>query len=315
MMASVWRRTYAALERMGVGNMRRLDALHALLWQTIRRPARGQPGNRAWPVTPGTYVLGDPRATVAVCTLTTVTLIRPMAALPGVAIAGVLRTANLGIEKIVRNIIANQYIRLLLVCGQESPLFHPGQSLCALWHNGVGEGNVILGARGYMPALTGLTTEMVAAFRRQVRLLDRIGEMDIAALSTEVRRLAENSHPGDSPTVPPVDTRTTGPADEGFAVLQPGGKREPLAYDPKGFFVITIDQSKACIIAHHYTPDAHPGHVMRGRSSEGMWLALIREGLVTQLSHAAYLGAELVKAETALRLGLTYEQDRPLASS
>lgn len=97
--------------------------------------------------------------------------------------------------------------------------------------------------------------------------------------------------------------------------LQPGGKRKPLAHDPKGFFVITIDRLKACIIAHHDTPDAHPGHVMRGRSSEGMWLALIREGLVTQLSRAAYLGAELVKAETALRLGLTYKQDRPVASS
>jgi hypothetical protein len=57
------------------------------------------------------------------------------------------------------------------------------------------------------------------------------------------------------------------------------GKREPLAHDPKGFFVITIDRSKACIIAQHDTPDAHPGYVMRGRSSEGMWLALMRKGL------------------------------------
>ena len=43
-----------------------------------------------------------------------------------------------------------------------------------------------------------------------------------------------------------------------------------------------------------------------------MLLGFIREGLVSELTHAGYLGAELAKAETALRLGLHYEQDRPL---
>jgi hypothetical protein len=45
-----------------------------------------------------------------------------------------------------------------------------------------------------------------------------------------------------------------------------------------------------------------------------MLLGLIRERLVSQLSHAGYLGAELAKAESALRLGLRYAQDRPLRS-
>src|SRR5690348_12506171 len=45
-----------------------------------------------------------------------------------------------------------------------------------------------------------------------------------------------------------------------------------------------------------------------------MLLGLLREGLVSQLSHAGYLGGELAKAEAALRLGsdVRYEQDRPL---
>ena len=33
---------------------------------------------------------------------------------------------------------------------------------------------------------------------------------------------------------------------------------------------------------------------------------------MTLLAHAAYLGRELAKAETALALGLEYDQDRPL---
>ena len=43
-----------------------------------------------------------------------------------------------------------------------------------------------------------------------------------------------------------------------------------------------------------------------------MLLGLLRDGLVTQLSHAGYLGEELAKAQTALQFGLRYDQDRLL---
>jgi hypothetical protein len=43
-----------------------------------------------------------------------------------------------------------------------------------------------------------------------------------------------------------------------------------------------------------------------------MLLGLPRDGLVTQLSHAGYLGEELAKAQIALQLGMRYDQDRPL---
>jgi len=51
---------------------------------------------------------------------------------------------------------------------------------------------------------------------------------------------------------------------------------------------------------------------MRGRNAEAILLGLLREGLISQMSHAGYLGAELAKAETALRLSLDFEQDQPL---
>jgi hypothetical protein len=54
---------------------------------------------------------------------------------------------------------------------------------------------------------------------------------------------------------------------------------------------------------------------MYGHSANSMLLGLLREGLVTQLSHAGYLGEQLAKAETALRLCLRYDQDRPLRPS
>lgn len=58
--------------------------------------------------------------------------------------------------------------------------------------------------------------------------------------------------------------------------------------------------------------DNTPAHRSSGHSAEAILLGLIRENLISQLSHAGYLGGELAKAETALRLGVEYHQDRPL---
>jgi len=73
-----------------------------------------------------------------------------------------------------------------------------------------------------------------------------------------------------------------------------------------------VERAAREIIVRHYLTDNTPAHEARGRTPEAIYLALIREGLVSQLSHAAYLGAELAKAEASLRLGARYEQDRPL---
>jgi len=54
---------------------------------------------------------------------------QPLSTLPGVAIAGRVYVPNLGIEKIIRNVTANPRLRFLLLCGKESPVFHPGQAL------------------------------------------------------------------------------------------------------------------------------------------------------------------------------------------
>lgn len=40
-----------------------------------------------------------------------------------------------------------------------------------------------------------------------------------------------------------------------------------------------------------------------------IYQTVIKEGLVTRLDHASYLGKELGRAWTALRLGMKYEQD------
>jgi tetrahydromethanopterin S-methyltransferase subunit A len=263
----------------------------------------------AWPAIAGSFQVGDPDGPVAVCALTSDELIAPLASVAGVAIAGKVYTANLGIERIVLNVTANPAIRFLLICGKDSPLFHPGQSLVALAEHGLDAERRIIGASGYDPVLPTLPLERVARFRRQIEALDWSGESELSALAEGIRGLVARN-PGRFVGGEELDEMAT--FDERFVAIRPGGQREPLQYDPKGYFVITLDRDEEQIVLRHYLPDHTPAHEMRGRVAGSMLLGLLREGLVTQLSHAGYLGEELAKAQAGLLLGLRYDQDRPL---
>jgi tetrahydromethanopterin S-methyltransferase subunit A len=262
-----------------------------------------------WPVIAGSYEVGDPQGSVAVCALTTESLIAPLARLPGVAIAGKVYTANLGITRIVLNVTANPTIRFLLLCGKDSPVFHPGQSLVALVERGVDADRRIVGAIGYEPVLSTLDPARIAQFRQQVEVVDWAGEENFQDLEVGIGSLVARN-PG--PFAASDSAAGMLQVGEQFTLIRPGGAREPLQYDSKGYFVITLDREQEEIINRHYLPDHTPAHEMRGRSAGPMLLGLLREGLVTQLSHAGYLGEELAKAEAALRFDLRYDQDRPL---
>ena len=258
---------------------------------------------------PGSYQVGDPNGPVAVCALTSERLISPLVSVPGVAIAGMVYTANLGITRIIVNLTSNPAIRFLLICGKDSALFRPGQSLVALSEHGVDGQRRIIEAVGYDPVLPSIDPKQVAQFKSQIEVIDWTGEEDVKVLQDRIKSLAVRN-PG--AFVVDQGGATTFGAQEEFASIRPGGQREPLIYDPKGYFVITIEPEQKEILLRHYLPDHAPAHEMRGRGATSMLLGLLRDGLVTQLSHAGYLGEELAKAQTALQFGLRYDQDRPL---
>ena len=263
----------------------------------------------SWPVMPGTYQVGDPNGPVAVCALTSEKLVSPLVGVQGVAIAGIVYTANLGITRIIVNITSNPAIRFLLICGKDSALFRPGQSLVALSEHGVDGQRRIVRAAGYDPVLPSIDPEQVAQFRKQVEVLDWTGEEDVELLQERIKSLTVRN-----PGMFMTDQTKAAPSknQEEFVSIRPGGQREPLIYDPKGYFVITIEPEQKEILLRHYLPDHTPAHEMRGRGATSMLLGLLRDGLVTQLTHAGYLGEELAKAQTALQFGLRYDQDRLL---
>ncbi len=81
--------------------------------------------------------------------------------------------------------------------------------------------------------------------------------------------------------------------------------------DPKGYFLIRVFPEKQEIGVRYCNYRKEPLKDIYGKDAESIVQTLVREGLISSLQHAAYLGHELHKAETALRLGLEFVQDRP----
>jgi tetrahydromethanopterin S-methyltransferase subunit A len=83
-------------------------------------------------------------------------------------------------------------------------------------------------------------------------------------------------------------------------------------YDPRGFFLIQLDRERRLLLLEHYDQERRLLHRLEGETAAALSQTAIRLGLLSELTHAAYLGRELAKAEAALRFDLRYEQDSPL---
>lgn len=79
--------------------------------------------------------------------------------------------------------------------------------------------------------------------------------------------------------------------------------------DKAGYFVIIPQPEKGIIAAEHYSYDNRLLRVVEGRDARSIYWTIIENGWVTQLSHAAYLGRELAKAELSVKIGFKYVQD------
>ncbi|MGQ9543121.1 MAG: tetrahydromethanopterin S-methyltransferase subunit A [Candidatus Bathyarchaeia archaeon] len=96
----------------------------------------------------------------------------------GAALAGFLQTENIGIEKIVCNIVANPNIRYIVLCGVESAGHKPGQTFEAFIKNGVDDNRRIIGAESLTPYLYNISPEAIERFRKQVELVNLLFEDD-----------------------------------------------------------------------------------------------------------------------------------------
>jgi hypothetical protein len=295
---------------------------------------------------PTEVTAGDPASPVGLCTLWTPQE-RILAAVPRelYALCGNLYS-RWGINLLVRSVLGRPQLRLLVVCGVD--FADSGEALVALVEHGLDAAGAVAGTDLHLEP--DLDAVAVAAFCAQVDLLDLRGwtrGADVAAAIPATLATARQGGRVIRPTAAETDddaARTTAAGNDvrgaaraprvqpmAAAAEPPGTPARVVATgagstaaegtgqisaptfhpDPLGNFLIAVAGGE--IVASHLAADGGPSdHQFRGRSATRVARAILAAGLVSQLDHAAYLGAELTRAETALRAGWAYRQGRPL---
>ncbi|HJW97268.1 MAG TPA: DUF4346 domain-containing protein [archaeon] len=259
------------------------------------------PPEAVWPVLEGRYKVGNPDSPVAICTMATVDMEFPM---EKIAIAGKCVTENMGVEKIVKNTISNPHIRYMVICGKVPMGHFVDNAIISLIDNGTDPEGRIIGAKGGIPVVKNLSREEIERFRKQIIPVNMSGETDASRVMEKVEELLE-SNPGPFEGEPLVIA-------ENIPRVQASHTERDYMADHKGYFTIHLNREKGEIAVHHHDINGRITKVIAGKRAEEIYHTVVREGLVSRLEHAAYLGRELAKAELALKKNLDYVQDNNL---
>ncbi len=267
-----------------------------------------QVSQATWPPVVGEYLVVDHDAPVAVSTLASTALAEELARLrpAGLAIAGKTETENIGLDKVIKNIITNPAIRFLIVAGRESVGHSAGQTLIALAANGVDAKGRVIGSIGKRPVLRNVSREEIDAFRRQVQVIDLIGCERAVEIGARVQELS--SQVGSTCSCSSCSDQAASFAISSIATLA-ANEPDTIALDKAGYFVVVPLAERNVINVEYYDYDNTLLHIVEGQSARALYTTIITNGWISELSHAAYLGKELAKAELALKHGFKYVQD------
>ncbi|MFH0864511.1 MAG: hypothetical protein V1858_05500 [Candidatus Gottesmanbacteria bacterium] len=263
-----------------------------------------------WPVEDGRYKVGNPSCPVAICTEATVEGIN--IDLNKIAIIGKCVTENIGIEKVVKNIVSNPNIRFLILCGKKSHGHDVGQTIISLNKNGIDNKMKVIGSTGSIPVVKHLTAEEINCFRKQILTIDLQGETSENKISFKVEECLKQD-PGAFTGKPmKINKLKEGNLIKCVDAVVSG----KFISDPTGSFQISIDKKEKLIICRHHNKNLELDIQINGKDSKSICETLIRMGLVgnfkDSLGHASYLGRELMKAEIALENEIAYTQDKSL---
>ncbi len=265
-----------------------------------------------WPVEEGRYKVGNPESPVAICTEATVEGIE--VDLKKVAIIGKCVTENVGIEKVVKNIISNPNIRFLILCGKRSRGHDVAQTIISLREKGVDRQMRIIGATGSIPIVRHLTKDEIGRFRDQIMPVDMQEIVESTKINFKVEQCLKQD-PGVFTGKPFKIKKLEGVSMIKCVKAEPQPEDKFIA-DPDGSFQISLDPKEGQIICQHFNKDLELDYQVTGKEAIAICDTVIRLELIGKypgsLLHASYLGRELQKAEIALVSGFEYKQDQPL---
>ena len=140
-----------------------------------------------WPLVKGDFISGDANSPVAVVTMGS-HLDEKGICDAGAAMCGSCKTENLGLEKVIANIVANPNIRFMLCCGTEVKGHLAGQTMIALHKGGVKEGRVV-GAEGAIPFIENLNDDAIKRFQEQIECVNIMEAEDTNTIKAKMDEL------------------------------------------------------------------------------------------------------------------------------
>ncbi|MCJ7444594.1 MAG: tetrahydromethanopterin S-methyltransferase subunit A [Methanotrichaceae archaeon] len=141
-----------------------------------------------WPLITGEYEKGNPESPVAICSCGSHLKSEQLIA-AGVALAGPCKTENIGIEKMVANIVSNPNIRFMIITGMEVKGHITGQAVEAFFKDGIDKEGRIVGAKGAIPFIQNLTDESIERVRQQIETVNMIDTEDMGAITSKINEL------------------------------------------------------------------------------------------------------------------------------
>ncbi|MGI6021817.1 MAG: tetrahydromethanopterin S-methyltransferase subunit A [Methanoculleus sp.] len=175
-----------------------------------------------WPIVQGDFHTGDAQSCVAVITMGS-HLDEQGICDAGAAIAGSCKTENLGLEKVIANVISNPNIRFALCCGTEVKGHLSGQSFIALHAGGVSGGKIV-GAQGAIPFIENLADDAIKRFQDQVEIVNIMESEDMGAIKAKIDELKAKD-----PGAFPEDPMVVEVKEAGAATEEVTGEVQPLS--------------------------------------------------------------------------------------
>ena len=134
---------------------------------------------------------GNPKSSISICTLSSIQLLKEIThstVMKKVAVVGRLLSENKGIDTIIQNVISNENIKIIILCGKDVSGHKAGHSLLALHKNGIDNYGRIIDSTSPEPLLK-VSEDKVEKFQNQVKIINKIGITNLDEINQMVQSL------------------------------------------------------------------------------------------------------------------------------
>lgn len=258
------------------------------------------PESAEWPFVRGDYTVVDASAPVVVVSSHPAALAAALVVAPpaGLCMTAVLHSADEAAD-LLRALAANLAVQFVICLESETAKRPLATAMLKL-------GNDDKAQKSDLGALMNAIASQLDAgdldeLRRRVEFVDLLSCREAAKVITRVelcRTAASQPNAGFVKQTTEVGVPR---------LVLPRNTRNAARADKAGHFTIRLEEQS--IVVEHLNGKSRLLRVIEGKTARDVCLGLIRNGWISKLDHAAYLGRELARAELALQSGRPYVQD------